>query len=337
MLYLHHPCCETHDPRALSPEHPDDPARLVAIETAVRSAGLDLQRRSAPAATTAELELVHTAAHVQSILELGAAGGGKIDQDTFVGESSFRAAAHAAGGACRMVRELVARRASAGFCAVRPSGHHADRDQTMGFCLFNNVAIGAQLAVSELGLERVMIVDWDVHHGNGTAEIFRQRPDVLVAGIHQHGLFPGTGALTDTGSGAGRGFTINLPVPAGSDEEVWLSLIEHLIVPIGLEFRPQLVLISAGFDAHERDPLGGCRLQSDSFARMACHIRDMGTGLNAPVGAMLEGGYDLQALSDSVPATIAALAGAGEAESIAPDPIVTPRLASHLAHQWTLC
>jgi acetoin utilization deacetylase AcuC-like enzyme len=336
MLYLHHPCCEAHDPCAVSPDHPDDPARLVAIEKAVTDANLDLQCCLAPAATTAELELVHTASHVESIIELCAAGGGAIDQDTFVGESSFRAAAHAAGGTCRMVRELVAGRDPAGFCAVRPSGHHADRDQTMGFCLFNNVAIGAQLAISELGLERVMIVDWDVHHGNGTAEIFRQRPDVLVAGIHQQGLFPGTGSLLDTGSGPGRGFTVNLPVPAGSDEEVWLSLIEHLIAPIGLEFKPQLVLISAGFDAHARDPLGGCRLQAASFAQMACHIREMAAAVRAPVGAALEGGYDLQALADSVPVTIAALAGTGEAVSIAPDPIVTPRLASHLGHRWTL-
>jgi acetoin utilization deacetylase AcuC-like enzyme len=337
MLYLDHPCCETHDPCALSPEHPDDPARLVAIETAVACANLDLQRCPAPAATTAELELVHTAGHIESIVELCAAGGGSIDQDTLVGESSFRSAAHAAGGACRMVRALVAGEDAAGFCAVRPSGHHADRNQTMGFCLFNNVAIGAELAISELGLERVMIVDWDVHHGNGTAEIFRHRPDVLVAGIHQRGLFPGTGPLLDTGSGPGRGFTVNLPVPAGSDEEVWVSLIEHLIVPIGLEFNPELVLISAGFDAHERDPLGGCRLQGESFAQMACHIRDMAATVHAPVGAVLEGGYDLQALADSVPATIAALAGAGEAESIAPDPIVTARLASHLAQRWALC
>jgi acetoin utilization deacetylase AcuC-like enzyme len=336
MLYLHHPCCETHDPCALSPDHPDDPARLVAIETAVAGANLDLQRCPAPAATTGELELVHDVGHVESILKLCAAGGGRVDQDTFVGESSFRAAAHAAGGACRMVRELVAGGAPAGFCAVRPSGHHADRNRAMGFCLFNNVAIGAQLAISELELQRMMIVDWDVHHGNGTAEFFRQRPDVLVAGIHQQGLFPGTGALLDAGSGPGRGFTINLPVSAGSDEEVWLSLIEHLIVPIGLEFNPELVLISAGFDARERDPLGGCRLQSDSFAQMACHIREMAGALHAPVGAVLEGGYDLQALTESVPVTIAALAGAGEAVSIAPDPIVTPRLASHLAHRWTL-
>jgi acetoin utilization deacetylase AcuC-like enzyme len=337
MLYLHHPSCEAHDPCALSPDHPDDPARLVAIEAALAGANLDLQRCPAPAATTAELELVHDLGHVETIRELCAAGGGRIDQDTSVGESSFRAATHAAGGACRMVRELVTGTAPAAFCAVRPSGHHADRNQAMGFCLFNNVAIGAQLAISELGVKRVMIVDWDVHHGNGTAEIFRQRPDVLVAGIHQQGLFPGTGALTDTGSGPGRGFTINLPVPAGSDGEVWVSLIEHLIVPIGLEFNPELVLISAGFDAHERDPLGGCRLQSDSFAQMACHIRDMAATVHAPVGAVLEGGYDLRALADSVPVTIAALGGAGEAVSIAPDPIVTPRLASHLAQRWALC
>ena len=188
-------------------------ARLVAIETAVADAQLDLRRGLAPAATTAELELVHDPDHIETLLALSAGGGGRLDQDTFVGESSFLAAAHAAGGTCRMVRELVAGAAPAGFCAVRPAGHHADRDRAMGFCLFNNVAIGAQLAISELGLQRVMIVDWDVHHGNGTAEIFRQRPDVLVAGIHQQGLFPGTGALSDTGSGRDGGSRSIYPCP----------------------------------------------------------------------------------------------------------------------------
>ena len=128
-----------------------------------------------------------------------------------------------------MVRALAGGRGDAGFCALRPAGHHADHDRAMGFCLFNNVAIAAELAIRGLGVEKVMIIDWDVHHGNGTAEIFRRRADVLVASIHQTGLFPGTGAVMDTGSGDGRGYTINLPVPPGSGEEVWLSLIEHLV------------------------------------------------------------------------------------------------------------
>ena len=204
----------------------------------------------------------------------------------------------------------------------------------MGFCLFNNVATAAELAVRELGMERVMIIDWDVHHGNGTAEIFRRRADVLYVSIHQQGLFPGTGALTDTGSGPGSGYTINLPVPRGTGEEVWVSLVEHLIVPIGLEFRPQLVLISAGFDAHERDPVGECLLQTESFAQIARHVRELGLAVNAPIGAVLEGGYDPDALAASVVATLGALAGDADAVSIAPDPIVTPRIASHLAHRW---
>jgi acetoin utilization deacetylase AcuC-like enzyme len=195
----------------------------------------------------------------------------------------------------------------------------------MGFCLFNNVAIAAELAIRELGVERVLILDWDVHHGNGTAHIFRDRSDVLFASIHQVGLFPGTGAAGDAGSGDGLGYTINVPVPGGSDGEVWIASLEHVIVPVAVEFRPQLVLISAGFDAHRADPLGGCLLDASSFAQMACHVRDMAAVLDAPVGAVLEGGYDLGALSESVVATVAALAGDGAAESIA-----------HVGHRSTL-
>ena len=179
-----------------------------------------------------------------------------------------------------------------------------------------------------------MIIDWDVHHGNGTAEIFRHRPDVLVTGIHQAGLFPGTGALADSGSGDGRGYTVNLPVPPRSGPETWLSLIEHLIVPIGAEFRPELILVSAGFDAHQDDPLADCRLDAAAFAQMACHVRDLAGTLSMPLGAVLEGGYAPAALGESVAATLAALQGAGEAQSAAPEQIVTPRAASRLGHQW---
>jgi acetoin utilization deacetylase AcuC-like enzyme len=206
----------------------------------------------------------------------------------------------------------------------------------MGFCLFNNVAIAAELAVRELGVERVLIVDWDVHHGNGTAHIFRRRPDVLFASIHQLGLFPGTGSVGDAGSGDGLGYTINAPVPRGADEEVWISVLEHVILPAALEFAPQLVLISAGFDAHREDPLGDCRLEASSFAQMACQVRDMAAAMHAPVGAVLEGGYEPASLAESVVATIAALDGHGTAESIAPDPLITSRIAAHVGHYWTL-
>jgi acetoin utilization deacetylase AcuC-like enzyme len=337
MIYIHSPASLRHDPRALSPDHPDNPSRLVAIETALDAAGLDgLSRYEAPAADPRDLHLVHADAHVAFIRDLCRSGGGKIDQDTYVGEASYAAALHAAGGACELVRMLMAGVAPTGFCALRPAGHHAERECAMGFCLFNNMAVAVELAIRVHGAQRVMVIDWDVHHGNGTAEIFRHRPDVLFCDIHQAGLFPGTGALADGGSGPGRGYTVNLPVPAGSDEEVWLSLLEHVIVPIGLEYRPELVLVSAGFDAHEADPLGECRLQSSSFSHMACHVRELGEALGAPVGAILEGGYDPAALAESTVATIAALQGRGTAESAAPDPLVTPRVASHLGHRWTL-
>jgi acetoin utilization deacetylase AcuC-like enzyme len=332
MLYFRHPSSLEHDPRALSPDHPDTPERIVAIEAALSG----VERREAPAATPAELELVHTPEHVRAIEQLAQAGGGSLDADTYVGPASYRAALHAAGGACAMVRALLAGETQTAFCGLRPSGHHAEADRAMGFCLFNNVAIAAELARRELGAARVLIVDWDVHHGNGTAETFRRRRDVLYASIHQSGLFPGTGATADVGSGEGLGYTINAPVPKGSDEEVWLSVLEYVIVPAAAEFGPDLVLISAGFDAHRADPLGGCRLEAESFAQMACHLRDLGAQAGAPVGAVLEGGYDPPALAESVLATIAALAGAGEAESIAPDPIVTSRLAAHIGHYWTL-
>ena len=195
------------------------------------------------------------------------AGGGAIDPDTFVGEPTYRAALHAAGGACEMARALMAREASLGFCGVRPSGHHAEPDRAMGFCLFNNVAIAAEFAIAELGAQRVFILDWDVHHGNGTAEAFRRRSDVLFASIHQSGIYPGTGLMSDLGSGPGEGYTINLPVPAGSEEFLWLSLIEHIVLPVAREFEPDLVLISAGFDAHRDDPLADCRLDASIFRR----------------------------------------------------------------------
>jgi acetoin utilization deacetylase AcuC-like enzyme len=290
----------------------------------------------APAASDRELELVHSVAHIGSIRRLCESGGGQLDADTFVGRTSYQAALHAAGGSCAMVRALLAGDATSAFCGMRPAGHHAAREGAMGFCLFNNVAIAAELAIAELGVSRVLILDWDVHHGNGTAEIFRRRADVLFASIHQAGLYPGTGALGDSGSGDGRGYTINVPVAKGTEGDVWISVLEHVIVPVGLEFAPELVLISAGFDAHRDDPLADCRLDEESFAQLACHVRDLGASLGAPVGAVLEGGYDPDALARSVLATLSALGGDGEAESIAPDPIITSRVASSVAQFWSL-
>jgi acetoin utilization deacetylase AcuC-like enzyme len=320
LLYFSHPACSEHDPRAQAPTHPENPDRLRAIEKRLEARDwLGWERRQAPAAPERLLELVHDRRHVAALRQLCTEGGGTIDADTFVGASSYDAALHAVGGACEMTRALLAGEGSAGFCAIRPPGHHAEPDRAMGFCLFNNVAIAAEMAIRELGIERVLVLDWDVHHGNGTVEAFRHRADVLVAGIHQAGIFPGTGSIEDTGSGVGRGYTINLPVPAGSREELWLAVLEHLIVPAAIAFEPQLVLLSAGFDAHRDDPLGGCALETQSFARMACHARDLAAHMAAPLGAVLEGGYEPAALAASVEATMRALGGEGEAEPIALD------------------
>ena len=336
-LYFSHPACLEHDPRQGLYGHPEQPDRLRAIEAALAERDwLGWERREAPRATEEELTLVHPREHVERIRDLSRSGGGPIDGDTFAGEASYEAALRAAGSACELVRNLLRGDADLGFCAVRPPGHHAEPERAMGFCLFDNVAVAAALAIAELDLERVFILDWDVHHGNGTAEIFRRRDDVLFASIHQGGIFPGTGALADAGSGPGEGFTINLPVPAGSEDDVWLSLLEHIVLPAAAEFEPQLVLISAGFDAHRDDPLAECRLETSSFAQMACQVRDAAKGWGAPAGAVLEGGYDLAALADSTVATMAALAGEGEAESAAPEPLLTSRAASHVSHYWSL-
>jgi acetoin utilization deacetylase AcuC-like enzyme len=313
VLYFHHPACLDHDPRAVMPWHPERPERLLAIERRLGEEDwLGWQRREAPAASEAELGLVHSAAHVRAIRDFCARGGGAIDPDTYAVEGSWEAARRAAGGACAMVRALLDGEVALGFCGTRPAGHHAERERAMGFCLFDNVAIAAEMAIAGLGAKRVLVVDWDVHHGNGTAEIFRHRDDVLVANIHQGGIFPGTGARDDVGSGSGVGYTLNLPVPAGSEEDLWLSLLENEILAAGRRFEPQLVLISAGFDAHHADPLADCRLEAGSFAQMAGLVRDFAREVGAPLGAVLEGGYDVDALAECVRATLSALSEASE-------------------------
>jgi acetoin utilization deacetylase AcuC-like enzyme len=309
VLYFSHSSSLAHDPAAVMPGHPESPERLRAIEALLAAEDwLGWERREAPAATREELELVHDPGHVARIRDFAAAGGGALDADTYVVEASFEAALRAAGGACAMTRALLAGEAETGFCALRPPGHHAERDRAMGFCLFDNVAIAAELAIRELGAERVFALDWDVHHGNGTAEIFRRREDVLYASLHQGGIFPGTGAREDTGSGPGEGYTINRPMSAGSDGAQWLSTLEETVLPAAAEFDPDLILISAGFDAHAADPLAGCMLETETYGEMAKRVRDLG----APVGAALEGGYDPPVLAECVRATMIALSGAGE-------------------------
>lgn len=318
-LYFSHPACLEHDPRVFSPGHPDTPERLVVLEAALGERDwLGWTPVLAPRLPEERFELVHDPRHVAAVRELCARGGGLIDPDTAVVQASFEAALRAAGGACAMAQALVAGEANAGFCAMRPAGHHAEAARSMGFCLFDNIAIAAALAIAQLGVRRVLILDWDVHAGNGTAEIFRERDDVLVACIHQSPLYPGTGPMGDAGSGAGAGYTLNMPVPPGSGEPLWLALVDEVVAPVAREFDPGLVLVSCGFDAHARDPLASCSLQTGSFAELGRRARALADSVGAPLGAVLEGGYDAAILADCAVVTLPTLAGESGAPVLEP-------------------
>jgi acetoin utilization deacetylase AcuC-like enzyme len=291
-----------------------------------------------PAAELSVVHAVHSAPYVEGIAEVCAAGGGPLDIDTIVSEGSYRAALHAAGGAAALVDALLGGDGPRfGASLHRPPGHHALPARAMGFCLFNNVAVAARRALDRWDAERVLILDWDVHHGNGTNDIFHRDPDVLYVSIHEAPLYPGTGPAGDAGSGPGEGYTVNLPVPAGSGDAAWCSLVDHVVVALGLEYRPGLVLISAGFDAHVRDPLAGCRVTREGYAQMAASMRGLADELDVPVGVVLEGGYDLEALAESTVATLAVV-GAAEAPDRPPVALhpLAAQAAGRLAERWPL-
>ena len=316
--------------------HPEGTGRLEAIETELsRHDWLGWERREAPAVDLDVLRAVHANRHIEAVQAVSERGGGAFDADTVASEGSYVAALHSAGGACAMAEALLGREAPAGFCLLRPPGHHAKPARAMGFCLFNNIAVAARHALDALGAGRVFILDWDVHHGNGTNDIFHASDEVLFASIHQSPLYPGTGPLEDSGSGAGEGFTINLPVPPGSGEEVWLSLVEHVVAPAAHAFGPDLVLVSAGFDAHLADPLAQCRLEESSFAELARHARAIADAADAPVGAVLEGGYEPSALAASVRETLPPLAEGGEPRSVERDS-VSEHAAEQIGRFWAL-
>jgi len=302
--WLEHPSSLSHDTRP----HPEQPARITAIERELSARDwLGFERITSPAVDREVLEAVHPAAYVDAIERACLNGGGFLDADTVVSPGSFEAALHAAGGAVRMVDLLLDGDAPCAFSAHRPPGHHAVPTRAMGFCLFNNVAVAARYALDARELERVMIVDWDVHHGNGTNDIFHETNEVLFVSIHQSPLYPGTGQAADVGSGDGLGFTVNLPVPPGAGDQRFCSLVDHVVVPLARSFEPQLMLVSAGYDAHRDDPLAACELTEDGYSAMTSSIRAVSDSLGIAVGCVLEGGYALDALARSVAATLEAL------------------------------
>jgi acetoin utilization deacetylase AcuC-like enzyme len=330
-FYFHHPSSLEHD----TGPHPENKARIPAIERELEGRGwLGWERREAPAASLEQLERIHPAEHIERIRATAEAGGGWFDADTLASEGSYTAALHAAGGACALVDAVMTREAATAFAGLRPPGHHCERARPMGFCLFNSVAVAAQHARDAHGVQRVAVFDWDVHHGNGTNDIFHTRNDVLYVSIHQSPLYPGSGPLRDVGSGDGEGYTVNLPVPPGAGEAIWLALVQHIVIPVLRAFEPELILVSAGFDAHRADPLAQCTLTTESFAKMATHVVVTARALGVPYGAVLEGGYDLEALARSVAATLEAFASDGAAPEQFAREEVTDRAASVVKQYW---
>ncbi len=303
-VFLSHPSSLEHDTGG----HPEQAARIAAIETGLEQRDwLGFERVSSPEVELEVLYAIHPPEYVQALERISAAGGGSLDPDTVTSAGSYTAALHSAGGAVRMVEQLLDGEADVGFSAHRPPGHHALPQRPMGFCLFNNVAVAASFALEQRGLERVMVLDWDVHHGNGTNDIFHSSRQVLFVSIHQSPLYPGTGPAGDVGSGPGEGYTVNLPVPPGSGDELFGSLLDDVAVPLGKAFAPQLVLVSAGYDAHRDDHLAECMVTEAGFARMARSVLALSTAVGAPLGLVLEGGYALRPLARSVAATLEAL------------------------------
>jgi len=288
------------------PGHPERPERLSHMVKYLLSRPVwnSLVHLQPQLAGLDHVTMVHPEAYVKSIAGACASGVSVLDGgDTHVCRDSYDVALLAAGAVVEAVDQVMGGKLDSAFCAVRPPGHHAGITTAMGFCLFNNAAIAAQQARKNHRIERVAILDWDVHHGNGTQEIFYEDPSVLYISLHQYPFYPGTGAEGETGSGKGKGFTLNCPMQAGAGEREYLEAFENRIIPQLEEFKPRLVIISAGFDAHKDDPLAGIQLSDESFARMTEMTAKFAAGTcGGKIVSVLEGGYDLDALAKSAEA-----------------------------------
>lgn len=313
--FFSHPDFQLHEAGA---GHPECPARLRAIETQLRGSGLwqELEHPTFAPATTSQLELCHLPQHVERVQRLALSGGGHLDGDTYVGPRSFEVAALASGAVVTAVGMVLQGELDNAFCAVRPPGHHAESGarpaSPWGFCLFNHVAVGARFAQVEHGITKVAILDFDVHHGNGTQEIFDADPDVLFVSLHEWGIFPQSGSQYETGRGAGQGSTVNFPLPAGSGGMVYRRVWEAVGARLR-DFEPQLILLSAGFDAHADDPLAHMELSSLDLGFLVLEAKAWADTLcGGKLVCVMEGGYNLQALAECVDLSLRALLGTSE-------------------------
>jgi acetoin utilization deacetylase AcuC-like enzyme len=283
--------------------HPENAGRLRAVMARLKESKLD-ERCTRPTwqqVTGEQILRVHDADTIKRVENVADSGGGMLDPDTVVSPRSFEAAKMATGAACDAVKRVVAGEDTSALCLVRPPGHHANDNRPMGFCLMNNIAVAARVAIKELGLDRVLIVDWDVHHGNGTQDIFCEDPQVGFLSMHRFPFYPGTGSADETGGGAGKGTIVNLPIRFGTVRQDQLKGFRAEVEKLADKMKPQLVLISAGFDSHVNDPIGSLKLESEDFSALSRIALDVAkTHAGGKVVSMLEGGYNPIALAESV-------------------------------------
>jgi acetoin utilization deacetylase AcuC-like enzyme len=301
--------------------HPERPERLAAVERAIEEQRERLRWLPARPASDSEILRVHGAAHLEQVAEAARLAPSQLDPDTFVSPQSLEVARLAAGAAIDLARAVATGRLQTGLAAVRPPGHHAEAGHPMGFCLFNNVAIAARALQAEDGVGRVLIFDWDVHHGNGTQHSFDEDPSVLYASTHQFPYYPGTGAAGEVGRGRGAGFTLNIPLPAGCGDEIYLGALQRLLVPVTQKFRPDIILVSCGFDAHVDDPLAAMQVTGEGFRAMSALVRALAEDCcGGRVAFVLEGGYAASGLFEGTQALLSVLT----ATDTPPQPAAAP-------------
>jgi acetoin utilization deacetylase AcuC-like enzyme len=289
------------------PGHPERPERLAAVGKAIAERRSQLGRLEPRAAEIDELGAVHPATHVQAIATASRMAPGHLDPDTFVAPASYEVARLAAGSAIEAARAVAQGRCDAAFAALRPPGHHAEAHRAMGFCLFNNVAVATH-ALRRDGVERVLIVDWDVHHGNGTQHMFETDPNVLFFSTHQFPFYPGTGDFIEVGRDRGEHATVNVPLPPGCGDLEYAGVLRRVLVPVATSFRPELILVSCGFDAHRDDPLASMQLTRDGYTEMTRIVRALADDLcGGRVAFVLEGGYAPSGLFEGSGAVLDAL------------------------------
>jgi acetoin utilization deacetylase AcuC-like enzyme len=290
--------------------HPERPERISAVGAALDARGSELGRFAPRAATPDEILRVHSREHLEQVAEASQRAPALLDADTYVSARSFEVALLAAGGTTELALRVARGELDSGLAAVRPPGHHAESDRAMGFCLFNNVAIAARALQEQESIDRIMIFDWDVHHGNGTQHFFESDPSVLYASTHQFPFYPGTGAVGEIGIGRGEGSTFNVPLPAGCGDHEYIGVMERLVAAATQSFRPEMILISCGFDAHRDDPLAAMNVTREGFRDMAAIMRALADDLcGGRIVFVLEGGYAVSGLEDGVNAVLDVMLG----------------------------